>query len=238
MKLADVLALIPDATKHDAIAAEWKRIADDAFDAGKAESGVEGRKAAKALRDAEAERDRLSKELDDLRAGSAEATKAADELKEARKALKAIEDERDKMRPVYERHERETLRSAVAAAARLKDPVVAGTLVTDLGIALGPDGKLSPEHAKALAEWAANPANAERVKPVESKDEKPAAPAAPAQPAQPASQMTSPQYRITAPPTGGAGAGTQAAADLAKLRNSHPLAAQAAEARLKAEGLL
>jgi len=150
--------LIEDAKEASSTAFAKQRIEIDRLTA-------ESETARSALATAQAE---TKAKIDDLTAKLTAAPAAGAEVEGLRAKLVNAEKALAKLTPFLEARQTGNLHSAIAEAAGLKHPdMVAPTLAGKLGIALGPDGKLTPEHLTALRAWAADPVNADHVKPAE-----------------------------------------------------------------------
>ena len=203
MKLADILANVPDAAHHDAIAAAWKGVNDTAYEAGKSSVSYDARQATDSATKLRAEVDKLKGEANDG------ATLAA--------RLKELEAQHATWEPIVTQHQTGALRTAVTAAAGLRDDMMADALIARMDIAMGDDGKLTGDAVKSLGKWAKDPANAARVKGAD----------ADAPPPQPG-------FRVQASPI----AGQPDAKIMADLSRLPPAAQEAAKVRLRAAGLI
>ena len=137
--------------------------ADTARTAGSNAASFDRRKSDKAIAALTKERDALTVKVDEFSTTAGDTAGALAKIKDLEKSHNAITAERDALLPIVTKHRAGLLKSAVITAAKLKDPMIASSLIGDLGLTLGDDDTLTEEHAKTLTDWAADPANAGRV---------------------------------------------------------------------------
>lgn len=171
---SEVLSKIEDGEARTKARAALEELLEEAREAGHNESGHGQRKEIERLKgEVEAAKtalaaaqDKAKAEADELRAKLAQTPAEAERLKTLESDLKARDEELAKLRPIVQEAEDAKLYRAIGAAAGLKHPDLIGpALAKRLGVAFGKDGKLSEEHTKALAAWAADPANKDLVTP-------------------------------------------------------------------------
>ena len=179
MDRKDVLNLVPE-DQREKVSGWLDTEAEAVREAGKRTVAYERRTSEKTITDLTAERDTLSGKVDEYKTKVTDASGASAKATDLERQLATLTTERDKLLPVVEKHRAGLLRTTVIEAAKLKDDLLADALIVKMSLTLGDDDKLSEEHTKKLTEWAADEANAGRVKGAETDaSNKPGFPVAP-----------------------------------------------------------